>query len=142
MKSPCGSTAAEALERGCKFDITSFCWLHEECYDAKLSEGFDGIVIWERFRGPNMTQPHSHEQIMTEEHTDLYVNWEYHVRHCIAMWQKMHRAILGKGKAAIDSYIDEFHYTHHCNQLLSTRGAAFDNMNTIMAVKFPDYRME
>ncbi|ODA83225.1 hypothetical protein RJ55_01736 [Drechmeria coniospora] len=138
MKSPCGSTATEARQRGCKFDIISFCWLPTECYDGELSRDFDAMRTWEWFRDFNKTEPLSHKQIMTGEFTGLYVNWEYHVRHCTAMWQKMHRAILGQGKRAIDSYIGELPHTHHCGEMLLERGAAFEDINTIILVKFPD----
>lgn len=138
MEAPCGSTAAEARQRGCKFDIISFGWFPEQCYDAELSDAFDGITTWEWFQDPNKTQPLSHEQIMTGEFTGLYVNWEYHVRHCTAMWKKMHRAILGKGKAAIDSYIGELPHTEHCSHMLLDRDAGFGDINTIILVKFPD----
>lgn len=139
MQSPCGSTAAEARDRGCNFDIMSFCWLPDNCYDAELSEDFENISSWEWFLDPNKSQPVAYDEVMKGELTGLYVSWEYHLRHCTAMWKKMHRAVLGKGKIAVDSYIGDLGHTEHCgHQLLEDRDVGFDEINTAIFIKFPD----
>ncbi|KAK1850325.1 hypothetical protein CCHR01_07034 [Colletotrichum chrysophilum] len=142
MIKPCGNTPQEARERGCHFDVISFCWLPSQCYDAELSREFDEANHLEWFLDPNRTSPLSHEQIMTGEYTGLYVNWEYHVRHCTAMWKKMHRAIIlgnGDGVKAIDGYIVVYEHTKHCeHMLLAGRNIAPDIINTRIAVKYPD----
>ncbi|KAK3690283.1 hypothetical protein B0T22DRAFT_376277 [Podospora appendiculata] len=140
MHKPCGSTAAEARSRGCHFDVISFNWLPTACYDAELSQSFDDMRTWEWFLDGNHTQPLTHADIMTGEHTGLYVNWEYHVRHCTAMWKKMHRALLGpSGTRAIDGYIGSYAHTEHCaRMLLGGRDIALETINTRIRVKFPD----
>ncbi|KXH40822.1 hypothetical protein CSAL01_13014 [Colletotrichum salicis] len=142
MIKPCGSTPQEARQKGCHFDIISFCWLPSQCYDAELSREFDEANDLEWFLDPNRTEPLTHEQIMTGEYTGLYVNWEYHVRHCTAMWKKMHRAIIlrnGHGVKAIDGYIGQYEHTKHCeHMLLVGRNIAPDVINTRIAVKYPD----
>ncbi|KAH6659514.1 hypothetical protein BKA67DRAFT_666304 [Truncatella angustata] len=140
MVKPCGSTPGEATARGCHFDVISFCWLPDECYDAELSQEFDNENQLEWFLDPNRTEPLSHDEIMTGKYTGLYVNWEYHVRHCTAMWKKMHRAIMGDlGNRAIDGYIGSYEHTEHCEQMLiGGRDVAFDTINTRIRVKYPD----
>ncbi|KAK2601529.1 hypothetical protein QQS21_004914 [Conoideocrella luteorostrata] len=142
MVKPCGTTSAEARKRGCHFDPISFCWLPTACYDKQLTRDFDVGLEW--YLDANRTQPVSHEQIMTGEYTGLYVNWEYHVSHCTAMWKKMHRAIMsGLGNAAIDSYIGMYAHTAHCEKmLLKGRNIAGDVINTRIRVKFPDCGMD
>ena len=138
IASPCGSTPEEARSRGCHFDVISFCWLPDACYDAELSSAFDNMTTWEWFLDPEKQQPVSHQQAMTGEFTGLYVNWEYHLRHCTAIWEKLHRAILGTGKSAIDGYIGPLEHTKHCSQmLLQDRGVALETINTIILVKYP-----
>ena len=135
---PCGQTPQEARARGCHFDVISFCWLPTACYDAELSAAFDKETTWEWFLDPNKTQPVSHQQAMTGEFTGLYVNWEYHLRHCTAMWEKLHRAVLGGGKKAIDGYIGTLEHTEHCGEmLLKDRDVALETINTIILVKYP-----
>jgi hypothetical protein len=137
--SPCGTSPAEARARNCHFDVISFCWLPDECYDSALSDSFDAEKPLEWFLDPNKTQPISHKQAMTGEFSNLYVNWEYHLRHCTAMWKKMHRAILGRGKMAIDGYIGTLEHTKHCEKmLLWGRESDLRDINTIIVVKYPD----
>lgn len=139
MLKPCGTSPEEARQKGCHFDIVSFCWLPTECYDPELSDAFEkaGELGW--FLDPNRTQSLTREQIMTGEYTGLYVNWDYHLRHCTAMWKKLHRAVLGMGNQAIDSYIGAYEHTKHCeHMLLSDRSIPLHVINTRIAVKYPD----
>lgn len=143
LVSPCRKTADEARAHGCVFDVISFCWLHPRCYDSELSERFNHTRQWEWFLDPNRTQPLTHQEIITGEYTDLFVNWEYHLLHCTAMWEKMHRALLQPDeKKAIDSYISSYDHTKHCAQmLLGDRDVQLDAINTIIRIKFPDCGM-
>ncbi|KAJ9660416.1 hypothetical protein H2198_002534 [Neophaeococcomyces mojaviensis] len=140
MIQPCGQTPSEARARGCHFDVISFCWLPHECYDAELSEEYRKTNTLEWFIDPDQQIPLSYDEIMSGEHTGLYVNWEYHITHCTAMWKKIHRAILGDlGSRAIDSYIGRYAHTKHCEQmLLGGREYALEAINTRIAVKYPD----
>lgn len=140
MVKPCGSNPAEARRKGCHFDVISFCWLPSECYDTELSRNFYEENELEWFLDPNRTQPLTYDQIMTGEFTGLYVDWGYHLRHCTAMWKKLHRAVLGDmGRRAIDGYIGPYEHTKHCeHMLLGKRDVAFDMINTRIAVKYPD----
>lgn len=54
------------------------------------------------------------------------------------MWEKLHRAILGVGKSAIDGYIGPLEHTKHCSRmLLQDRDVALETINTIILVKYP-----
>lgn len=141
---PCGSSPEEAIARGCHFDVISFCWLAHDCYDSELSDDFRHRYHLEWFVDSDRKIPLSYEDIMTGKHTGLYVNWEYHIAHCTAMWKKMHRAILGDlGKGAIDSYIGSYEHTKHCEMmLLGDRNVTLDTINTRIAVKYPDCGIE
>jgi hypothetical protein len=140
MVKPCGSSPEEARAKGCHFDLISFCWLSDECYDEELSQDFDTINQLEWYTDPARTQPLSHEQIMTGEYTGLYVDWGYHLRHCTAMWRKMHRAIMSDlGNWAINGYIGVYKHTKNCEHMLLTgQGVAFDAINTRIRVEYPD----
>ncbi|KAI9034914.1 uncharacterized protein KD926_005028 [Aspergillus affinis] len=144
IKSPCGHTAAEARARGCHFDIITFCWLPDRCYDAELSESFEKLDNWKWYLDQNKTQPVPKEEALQGELDGLYVSWEYHVQHCVYMWEKMHRALLGAGKAAIDTYIGPYSHTEHCGKMLLSRGEgyAMDDINTRIRLKFPDCGIE
>ncbi|PVH80977.1 hypothetical protein DL98DRAFT_548831 [Cadophora sp. DSE1049] len=144
LESPCGSSSAEAKALGCTFDIISFCWLPTRCYDAELSQRFDKLANWEWYLDHNKTQPVAKSDALTGELDGLYVSWEYHVQHCVYMWEKMHRAFLGEGKRALDGYIGVFSHTQHCGKMLLTRGEGFElsDFNTRIKVKYPDCGIE
>ena len=141
MVQPCGTDPETARRRNCHFDVISFCWLPSRCYDAELAQDFDDANALEWFLDAERKHPLSHEQIMTGNYTGLYVNWEYHIRHCTAMWKKLHRAVLGRknGREAIDSYIGVYTHTEHCeHMLIDGRKYELEAINTRIAVKYPD----
>jgi len=138
MISPCGRSAAEAESQGCHFDIMSFCWLPDACYDAELSDEFRAHN-WEWFLDANQTESVPQAEALSGVHPRLFVNWEYHLKHCTYMWRKLHRAVLGKGNMAIDSYIGSYAHTRHCEHtLLTDREVGLAEVNTIIRVKYPD----
>ncbi|KAI1176849.1 hypothetical protein F4777DRAFT_577564 [Nemania sp. FL0916] len=141
MQSPCGSTPEEAKARGCHFDTISFCWLPDECYDPDLVATFEATRNWEYFEDPEGTKPISHEELVGGHANNLWVSWEYHLRHCMFMWMKLHRAVLAKGdptRPLIDSYIANLNHTNHCATILLTdRDVAFPTLNTETLVKYP-----
>lgn len=140
MKSPCGHTAGEARARGCHFDIITFCWLPDRCYDAELSDSLEKLVDWKWYLDRNKTQPVPKEEALQGELDGLYVSWEYSVKHCVYMWEKMHRGLLGAGKAAIDTYIGPYSHTEHCGKMILSPGGgyAMSDINTRIRVKFPN----
>ena len=140
---PCGGTAAEARARGCHFDIVSFMWLPDQCWDPELVADFEETNHLEWFQGPNRTGPLTRAQVITGEYNPVFVNWEYHWRHCTAMWKKMHRALLSPlGQAAIDGYVAPYHHTLHCEEMfLVNRTKNFEDTDTEVRVKYPDCGM-
>lgn len=139
LKQPCGTTPGEARAHGCHFDVNSFCWLPDVCWDASLSEEFDSYKDWKWWRDENATDPISYELVSTGEFTDLYVEWEYHLVHCTTTWKKMHRALLRGGLNAIDAYIGSYQHTLHCeDMLLSGYSASLKDVNTVIRIKYPD----
>ncbi|KAI1264370.1 hypothetical protein F5Y18DRAFT_436771 [Xylariaceae sp. FL1019] len=139
--SPCGNTAEEAKARGCHFDTISFCWLPDECYDADLVETFEATRNWQFYLDEEGKHPISHEELIGGHGNNLWVSWEYHLRHCLFMWIKLHRAVLAKNDPSqpqIDSYIASLNHTNHCATILLTdRDVAFPTLNTETLVKYP-----
>ncbi|KXH64749.1 hypothetical protein CNYM01_02063 [Colletotrichum nymphaeae SA-01] len=151
---PCGSTPAQARAAGCDFDLISFNWLPPQCHDAALAETFEaelveaGQLAW--FTDANRTAPSlTREQIMTGEYSGVYVSLGYHLRHCTAMWRRMHRALMqsrgGEGGSGglerVDSYIWSYHHTRHCEEVLLTRFGEVDVgevFTTEVRIKYPD----
>jgi len=138
LVAPCGNTPQEARDRGCVFDNIAFAWFPERCWDEDLSKSFRDIKF--KFSlGPNDTDPVGQDDAYTGDYPHLFVNWEYHVMHCTYMWRKMHRAILGEGRAILDGIAKDMQHTNHCETMLLRRQEVpYDSMNTIVSVKYPD----
>jgi hypothetical protein len=140
LASPCGNSVDEALATECHFDIMSFCWLPSPCYDGELSNEFQSLREWSWYLDANGTKPVTREAALNGTYQNLYVSNEYHLLHCTYMWRKLHRAVLGAGKAAIDSYIGNYAHTAHCETMIANQGhmGGPQMLNTIIRVKFPD----
>ncbi|KAJ0359909.1 hypothetical protein COL154_007960 [Colletotrichum chrysophilum] len=143
---PCGATPSAARAAGCLFDLISFNWLPLACHDAALAATFEaelraaGELAW--YRDMNRTAPLTREQIMTGEYTGVYVSLAYHLRHCTAMWRRMHRALIqgGGGLGRVDSYIWGYHHTLHCEDTLLGRRNEMEAevFTTEVRIKYPD----
>lgn len=138
----CGPTAAHAQAFGCKFDIMSFSWLPEECYDGKLVSSFLKLQDWEHFGSFNSTdKPIPYEVVMRGERS-YHVRWEHHLNHCAFMWQKLHRALTRGGP--VDEYVGNLAHTQHCGHTLVQEAALSDKseVNALINLKFPECGVE
>lgn len=136
---PCGNTYTQARSAGCVFDIISFSWLPLQCYDSDLANEFKALTDWTYWLDRNKTEPISQELALSGEFAGLYTEFEYHLRHCTYLWKKMHRAVLGEGKVAIDSVTGVYAHTKHCAHMLMTRREVnLDVVNAVIMVKYPD----
>lgn len=133
----CGNTTAEAKAAGCHFDLMSFAWLPDACFDGELMDEFLAHPSgpWHWYSDTNKTTEISREEVNLGEYEELYVKWEYHLIHCTFMWKKMHRAVL-QGRP-IDDYIGSYGHTKHCEKGILDRTLALDDMNTGILLKFP-----
>ncbi|KAK1975819.1 hypothetical protein LZ30DRAFT_786004 [Colletotrichum cereale] len=125
---PCGATPAEARAAGCLFDLVSFNWLPPPCQDAELAAQFEaelraaGELAW--YEDERRTRPLSRDQVVAGDRSGVHVSPGYHLRHCTAMWRRMHRALMqgGGGLGRLDGYIWSYHHTRHCEETLLAGG--------------------
>jgi hypothetical protein len=133
----CGGSPDEARSRGCKFDLLSFAWQTSECYDHDLHEQFLAYEEWQFFTAKlgNETVP---LEVARMGDRTLYATETYHFVHCTFMWMQMHRAytILGY----IDSHLDAYNHTLHCQGVLFKRGSPPSQVTTVGVLKYPSCR--
>ncbi|PWY82033.1 hypothetical protein BO70DRAFT_405074 [Aspergillus heteromorphus CBS 117.55] len=131
----CGTSAAEALARGCQFDAMSFSWLPSACFDAPLTHDFLAQRDWQWFLDPAGQQAVPRARVLAGEYEMLYVTREYHLMHCTYMWRKMHRAVLfGEGRDSVDGYIADMAHTEHCGRMLLQQPHANNGSHGLQAV--------
>jgi hypothetical protein len=132
----CGNNPKTARERGCHFDIMSMIWIPHECYDPELTEEFASERSWEWSLHENGTHPISEEVIRTGEIQNGWVQFEYHLTHCLYTWKKVIKQV-ERGGAPIDGYVSNHTHTDHCSYMLSLRSIPAERWNTPFVVLYP-----
>ncbi|KAH8821359.1 hypothetical protein F5884DRAFT_767515 [Xylogone sp. PMI_703] len=136
--SPCGSSPAEARTLGCRFDIMSFSWLPELCFDEELVEDFLARKKWIYYRQPLSDGVESQvpmDEVFAGDHEHLFVTWEFHKAHCAYMMRKLHRAVLAS--LPLDGYIGNYNHTKHCTEVAMEEGTDPNYIMTKIFTKYP-----
>lgn len=135
QKLPCGSSPQHALHESCHFDVMSFSWLPEQCFDEDLINEFELIQDWHWYADAEGTKEVPKSQVLLGEAEGLFVSFAYHQAHCVFMWKKLHRAV--ENHRPIDGYIGNYSHTSHCSGILLTQVGNFSALNTKIFRKFP-----
>ncbi|KAH8691587.1 hypothetical protein BGW36DRAFT_349670 [Talaromyces proteolyticus] len=139
LKAPCGQSAAEARERGCRFGMLYFAWLPEQCYDEKIEEDFKNFKEWKFWLFQNRTGEITWDEAATGEYDRLYAEWEQHQRHCVDMFRRLHRVMASSsGLLSIDSHLSDWDHTEHCSRVLMERERSIHDLNSVRRLKYPD----
>ncbi|ETS84644.1 hypothetical protein PFICI_02669 [Pestalotiopsis fici W106-1] len=134
---PCGNSAAEARERGCKFGLLYGAWLHPQCYDEETEENFRKYTNWRFWLQPNRTQEVTIEEASKGEHDFLLVEWEFHQRHCAEMNRRLFTAVSRRGLHTIDSYLSQWEHWDHCAHA-QMEVNPMHGLSALLWRKFPD----
>lgn len=137
MNYQCGTSAAEAKARGCRFDIMSFSWLPPVCDDKEVTEMFLEAGNWTWSRDPQGKHVISQEDVGTGDFEYLFTNYRYHLTHCVYIWQKFHRALFTGDLSRIDGYSAGIGHTEHCSKMLLDRSLSLDHWGIVATTKFP-----
>lgn len=143
----CGTTQAEAREKGCRFDPMSFVWLCPKCYNQTLVDDWissrplllPGQTHWVKSRNETKVQDPewiSEQEIRDGSYDQGWVTWEYHVTHCAWTWEKLVNEVARGG--AIDGYVTGLGHTRHCAKMMMKKGINGSDWNSRFDVEFPD----
>jgi hypothetical protein len=125
---PCGSSADEARARGCVFDILSYAWMPEPCFDNTTASEFSAWLL-EPGRQPRswpfFADRGGHTWIADERTlaartgatTRSYTTQEEHRAHCAFLMRRLHRAFTAGPHAAfrLNSRQRTLAHTMHCS---------------------------
>ncbi|KAK3994201.1 hypothetical protein QBC44DRAFT_379556 [Cladorrhinum sp. PSN332] len=137
MVDPCGSSAAEAKARGCRFGVLYGAWLPQQCWDDESEERFKAYDDWKFYLKPNRTEPLTWDQVAEGDHEYYLVEWQYHQRHCAEMGRRFFTAVSRRGLNTIDSYLSQWAHTDHCAHSVMEVNPTHELM-AILQRKFPD----
>lgn len=124
----CGSSVAEAISLGCKFDGLAMAWLPEHCRDDELTAEFET-----QGDGPNGTWVYyadtKHTVVVDRETVaamgdDLtmrvHMNERWHAVHCVYYWMKLYRTrFTGK---IVEPRSDTEGHIKHCGMVMADPG--------------------
>jgi len=112
----CGNSWKEAVALGCHFDLMASGWYSSECFDQELLD-----TMWAEsqtqtqytfFQDQGHTEPVASDKALRGEYANISSNSNYHVKHCLYTWRRLHNAIIqGRG---IDDDIFSWNHTLHC----------------------------
>lgn len=114
----CGNSTTEARALGCKFDVLSFLWVPEPCFDTEMIEAYKRDVNWHGYNDPESKQLLDLDE-MSERIPPFtyYTTIREHAIHCAYIWQKQHKSYLNRG-LYMDDNSASFHHTVHCSEVL------------------------
>lgn len=109
----CGSSIAEAQQRGCTYDQLTLRWLPETCSRVGLQEYLDanapaGWKYWLDNEGTKLAQNISSYM----NGTALYTTEREHLTHCA--YQLIRAADGLRSRGAVDTRARDFAHNHHC----------------------------
>ncbi|RGP79545.1 hypothetical protein FLONG3_2293 [Fusarium longipes] len=120
----CGSSVAEALSLGCKYDSLAAAWLPEPCRDDALTAEFERSGDapngqWSYWADLNHTQELSLEELGKKGDDPsfrFYTTAEWHRVHCAFFWRKMFRSHISG--VIIEPRFDNEEHVIHCGSVL------------------------
>lgn len=138
----CGDSPADAVANGCFFDVMSFTWVPQECFNGPLMLDFLAQRNWTWYLDGQGQQQADETAVRNGAYNEVFVSWEYHLTHCVYMWQKMHHAILHGDPylESLDGYIGRIGHTEHCGQMLlggHDNSGSLQETNTMIYTKYP-----
>lgn len=109
----CGSTPAEAREKGCVYDVMMQDWVPEPCYDAVLTERYLAQGNWTWYANAEGTKILSNEEMAKGEHGQAWMSTSYHKAHCVFSWMKIIRAL--RNSRGISQELLSYDHVLHCS---------------------------
>ncbi|TDZ61935.1 hypothetical protein CTRI78_v004006 [Colletotrichum trifolii] len=133
MKSPCGNSSSDARARGCHFDVLSFCWVPDECFDRELTDKFRKAGPWVFYTDMNKTASITEEQFGSNTQ-HVYLTNRLHKAHCAYNMLRFHKALTENRMVHRE---DVLTHTQHCTQVL-TRIDEPEDILVRAKIQYPD----
>jgi len=123
----CGSSIAEAIANGCKYDAMATSWLPPICRDDELSAQFDSAGpggSWTYYADQHGNRTLSLEEVslLAEKkghEAEFWTTHEWHINHCLFYWRKESLARKSGGKLILESSFEGDYHVHHCEEVLT-----------------------
>lgn len=117
----CGSSASEARERGCIFDIMMTGWVKKECYHEELSEQYLQEGDFRFFYDIEGKKEMPMDLVRRGEHHHMFTNDLHHRAHCVYVWKLQALALESQARGEVQLISNEsmsYDHTVHCAHIL------------------------
>lgn len=134
----CGTSDAEAIAMGCKYDHLAVDWLPPHCIDDELTAEFDRAGPgpsgeWDYYTEPKSTAEQLNYTEIDEYAVvakDYYATSKWHMAHCVFIWRKQFRAkTTGK---VVEPWNENEEHIMHCGTYFMERNNVSDWIDTII----------
>lgn len=130
----CGSSPAEAQDKGCVFDKLNFAWQTPECYDNATISGFMAFHKWDFVTDEQRSTVIPAAELPLDQRP-VHVSWEFHQVHCMYVRRQLVRAV-SEGRS-IDSHLAAYQHTVHCGRAILDGETAVTSFHTTAPVIYP-----
>ena len=112
----CGSTPTEAKSKGCHFDMFSYAWYRQQCFNEVHHNKFLDLHAHEiDWRLPDYS-PITTEEVLEGTHIDLRpITGQFHDLHCTYEWGRLFGALAKK--RLLDTKLSRNVRSYHCSLL-------------------------
>jgi hypothetical protein len=132
----CNDSPQGARAMGCKFQIYSYAWVPEPCYDNVLQQEWLEVRDWEYYTDKYKKGKIVNLSVALSGEETLYSTWGQHIEHCAFTWRKFIRSQTGSGVKLTDLDLS-YRHVHHCSDALKTRDEhPWDAVNTKLKVEY------
>lgn len=113
----CGTSAQEARERGCVFDIMHYSWTPAPCFNQTLSEEYWNGLVSNKIKfwsDPYKSHVLPYEEILAAKHEYSYTSWLLHLKHCQYLIHRQLQSLTYNG--LVDNLSRNISHSEHCLQ--------------------------
>lgn len=143
----CGNSSTEATALGCRFQLWSYAWVPEPCYDPVLEQDWlemqpqPSPTGWHYFEDFNGTQLVDVDVVLRGQSDKLYTTWGQHLWHCAFTWRKVLRSLNGSGVKLTERDL-QYEHTAHCSDMaVMSSDWDFNVINDMLVLGFLQCRV-
>lgn len=108
----CGTSRAEAQEKGCRYDVILVAWVHADCFDEELMESYLSEVDYPFWLDRALQQSTTLEEVRKGIHPVVFSNQEFHMAHCAYFLEMSIRGF--RNRRVWDNTTLDMEHTEHC----------------------------
>ncbi|KAJ0161294.1 hypothetical protein CTA2_6467 [Colletotrichum tanaceti] len=129
----CGTSAAQAKRRGCRYATLLNYWVPSQCFDQEFETEYQDDETWTAFQDKALTLSIAPEAMGDQE--TYYTSVRDHLNHCSMLWKKQFWTLFEE-RTAFDGVIVNSFHTDHCADFLKDMYGSNRTEPTLVRVGF------